>query len=99
MQCPLSRLSVGKWLENQEQNQRTRKSVSTMTDEAEAIHGKSFDFSVEIAEGGRKLPGSKVKLTPKSNSIDCLRAWRKMRQGNGQCDLVEFCLFVGLLKD
>lgn len=73
--------------------------MSTMTDEAEAIHGKRFDFSVEIAEGGRKLPDSKEKLTLKSNSIDCLGAWRKMRQGNGQCDLVEFCLFVGLLKE
>lgn len=57
MQCPLSRISVGKWLENQEQNQRTRKSVSTMTDEEEAIHGKRFDFSVKMAEGRRKLPG------------------------------------------
>lgn len=70
-----------------------------MTDEAEAIHGKRFDFSVQIAEGGRKLPGSKVKLTSKSNSIDSLGPWRKIRQGNGQCDLAEFCLFVGLLKD
>lgn len=70
-----------------------------MTDEAEAIHGKRFDFSVQIAEGDRKLPGSKVKLTSKSNSIDSLGPWRKIRQGNGQCDLAEFCLFVGLLKD
>lgn len=95
MQWPWSRISVGKWHENQEQNHRTQKSVSAMTDEAEAIHGKRFSLSVKIAERGRKLPGSKAKLTQKSNSIDCLGAWRKMRQGNGQGDLVEFCLFVG----
>lgn len=81
MQCPLSRLSVGKWLENQEQNQRTRKPVSTMRDEAEAIHGKRFDFSVEIAEGGRKLPASKVKLTLKSNSIRLFRSLEENEAG------------------
>lgn len=73
--------------------------MSTMTDEAEAIHCKRFNFSVKIAEGGRKRPGSKAKLTPKTISIDCLGAWRKMRQGNGQGDFVEFCLVVGLLED
>lgn len=102
MQCPWSVISVGKWLESQEQNQRTSQCQQWlmrlklfMARDLVLVWKQLKEAENFLIQRGNHIP----KRTLESNSIDCLGAWRKMRHGNGHCDLAEFCLFVGLLKE
>lgn len=104
MQPPFSRIPVGKLLYSREQKLRIVKSVCDHDSQGWSHSLWKVWFHCGNSWGRQKVAAivqrrsQMPEWTFKSNSIDCLGAWTKMRWGNVWCDLVLLVSLVCLSK-